>query len=210
MNDTKLHSEDYFGEQRDFWWNADFLELMARRLNFSSIHSVLDVGCGQGHWGQLLANSVIRSSVNDELTIEEEASLYRFQLYCEKGKEALGLGFNSLGDLLPGMLSEFGLTHQKVFQSDKASFFIPPYESLEQKINIKQKKDWDQKDFFWWEREETKRYFLAGKGNEEEFTSLFELALKRSKKEIQAIDENCFHTAGGGVHYLISGRKSFF
>ena len=66
----------------------------------------------------------------------------------------------------------------------------------------------EQRDFCWWEREETKRYFLAGKGKEEEFTPLFELALTRSKKEIQATHENRFHTAGGGIHYLISGRKA--
>lgn len=27
------HSAEYFGEQRDFWWNHDFLQLMARRWN---------------------------------------------------------------------------------------------------------------------------------------------------------------------------------
>lgn len=34
----KLHSEEYFGEQRDFWWNGDFLELMAKRylINLSA------------------------------------------------------------------------------------------------------------------------------------------------------------------------------
>jgi len=48
------HSAAYFGDFRDFWWNRDFLELMARRLHFENIHSVLDVGCGIGHWGRCL------------------------------------------------------------------------------------------------------------------------------------------------------------
>jgi ubiquinone/menaquinone biosynthesis C-methylase UbiE len=48
------HSEEYFGHYRDFWWNADFLELMARRWRLSQYHSVLDVGCGQCHWSRLL------------------------------------------------------------------------------------------------------------------------------------------------------------
>jgi ubiquinone/menaquinone biosynthesis C-methylase UbiE len=50
----KPHSADYFGEQRDFWWNHDFLELMARRWQFERIKHVLDVGCGVGHWGRVL------------------------------------------------------------------------------------------------------------------------------------------------------------
>ncbi|HEY4249312.1 MAG TPA: class I SAM-dependent methyltransferase [Lacunisphaera sp.] len=51
----KPHSADYFGDSRDFWWNRDFLELMARRWAFSDVKSVLDVGCGVGHWGRCLA-----------------------------------------------------------------------------------------------------------------------------------------------------------
>src|SRR3989344_8725537 len=51
----KRHSEEYFGEQRDYWWNYDFLELMSKRWKLDDVHLVLDVGCGIGHWGQLLA-----------------------------------------------------------------------------------------------------------------------------------------------------------
>src|SRR5262249_14763116 len=49
------HSAEYFGDTRDYWWNRDFLALMAKRLAFAEVRSVLDVGCGVGHWGQLLA-----------------------------------------------------------------------------------------------------------------------------------------------------------
>ena len=48
------HSARYFNEARDFWWNKDFLQLMATRLCLQDVHSILDAGCGQGHWGLLL------------------------------------------------------------------------------------------------------------------------------------------------------------
>lgn len=51
---TLGHSETYFGEYRNFWWNKGFLNLMAKRLNLSQHHSLLDVGCGQCHWSKLL------------------------------------------------------------------------------------------------------------------------------------------------------------
>ena len=49
------HSEEYFGAYRDFWWNADFIELMARRWQLGRYRTLLDVGCGLCHWSRLLA-----------------------------------------------------------------------------------------------------------------------------------------------------------
>ena len=49
------HSAEYFGDTRDYWWNADFLELMGKRLSLDRARDVLDVGCGVGHWGRLPA-----------------------------------------------------------------------------------------------------------------------------------------------------------
>lgn len=50
------HSAEYFGDTRDHWWNADYLALIARRFGFELVKDALDVGCGVGHWGQLLSN----------------------------------------------------------------------------------------------------------------------------------------------------------
>src|SRR5262249_48097649 len=56
------HSAEYFGETRDHWRNLDFLALMGRRLSFDRVRDVLDVGCGVGHWGQLLARVLPQSA----------------------------------------------------------------------------------------------------------------------------------------------------
>jgi SAM-dependent methyltransferase len=56
------HSAEHFGDTRDHWWNLDFLQLMAKRWKLDAVHDVLDVGCGVGHWGMLLA-SVMREDV---------------------------------------------------------------------------------------------------------------------------------------------------
>ena len=49
-----LHSAEYFGSQRDFWWNQDYLALIARRLDLVGARHVLDVGSGLGHWGRAI------------------------------------------------------------------------------------------------------------------------------------------------------------
>ena len=51
---TEPHSAEQFGPQRDFWWNRDFLDLMAARWRLREAASLADIGCGQGHWSRLL------------------------------------------------------------------------------------------------------------------------------------------------------------
>jgi SAM-dependent methyltransferase len=54
MSTKQPHSAELFVTTRDFWWNADFMELMARRWRLEAVRSVLDVGSGLGHWGRTL------------------------------------------------------------------------------------------------------------------------------------------------------------
>lgn len=54
----EAHSAEYFGDTRDYWWNADFIALIGRRFAFDRMHDVLDVGCGVGHWAQVLASAL--------------------------------------------------------------------------------------------------------------------------------------------------------
>jgi SAM-dependent methyltransferase len=56
------HSAEYFGDTRDYWWNLDFLQLMAKRWKFDAVREVLDLGCGVGHWGQLLSSVLPESA----------------------------------------------------------------------------------------------------------------------------------------------------
>jgi ubiquinone/menaquinone biosynthesis C-methylase UbiE len=52
--EAQCHSAEYFGEQRNFWWNADFIAICAKRWELGQCNSLLDVGCGVGHWTQVL------------------------------------------------------------------------------------------------------------------------------------------------------------
>jgi SAM-dependent methyltransferase len=54
----EAHSAEYFGDTRDYWWNQDFIQLIGRRFTFEKVHDVLDVGCGVGHWTQVLASAL--------------------------------------------------------------------------------------------------------------------------------------------------------
>jgi ubiquinone/menaquinone biosynthesis C-methylase UbiE len=297
----KPHSAEYFGEQRDFWWNDDFVALMARRWELDRVKMALDVGAGVGHWGRLLlphlapearlfgidreaewvrganeraarlgiagrasyrfgdANEIpFHDGVFDLVTCQtvlihmkdpaatiremmrvlapggllavaepnnlanalalgstlakgERArvlELARFQMTCELGKERLGEGNNSLGDLVPGMFAAAGLEDVKVFISDKAFFMVPPYRRREEQARRDEALAWAEREDMWsWDRRDTERFFRAGGGSAEDFERLWALGRATMREIAAALRANEEHTAGGGLHYLISGRK---
>ncbi len=71
-NDVVPHSGDYFGEQRDLWWNRDFLELFSQRWDLRNISSVLDVGCGIGHWGRAIGQVLPKDATMIGVDMEQE------------------------------------------------------------------------------------------------------------------------------------------
>ncbi|MEJ8758213.1 methyltransferase domain-containing protein [Pontibacter sp. H259] len=50
LND-KQHSEEHLGPAREYWWNDDYLELLAQRLHIEYSHTLVDIGCGKGMMG---------------------------------------------------------------------------------------------------------------------------------------------------------------
>ncbi len=51
MSDDKQHSEEHLGPAREYWWNDDYLELLAERLHIRYIDTLVDIGCGKGMMG---------------------------------------------------------------------------------------------------------------------------------------------------------------
>ena len=153
------------------------------------------------------ANCAVASNLTAKLSIVELLDRLRFQLLIQRGKQALGLGFNSEGDLIPGYLRELGGEGIQVYTSDKAVPFFPPYSSDEQQANVRQMKEWAERNFIGWDRDEVFGYFVAGGGNLNEFDRYFDQSIQDSQETIQAIDNGTYHCAGGAVSYLISCRK---
>jgi len=295
-----LHSAEYFGEQRDFWWNSDFVALQARRWRLTDAHDVLDVGAGLGHWGRVLlphlpadvrmvgverdpawvqgateaaerggwaskvrymqgvaealpfpdasfdlvtcqtvlihvadpaaviremlrvlrpggllavaepnnfANALALSSSMFDADLERVLDLVRWDVTIQRGKHALGLGHNSLGEQVPGLFAAAGLADIAVYVSDKASPFFPPYPGRDQEVRRAEVLEWDARGMYGYEREEARRYFAAGGGSPAEFERLWGETAGRWKTMAAGLAAGTEHLAGGGVHYLISGRK---
>lgn len=285
------HSEHFFTDARGFWWNEDFLKLMANRWDISNVRSVLDVGCGVGDWtaellrilpaevqvaavdrepewvkrsqerfkgrvavressaeklpyaeasfdmvtcqtllihvakpaeviqemlrvlkpGGLLAvaepSNIAQTHDSIELTSDEATALYRMNMLCERGKIALGEGNSSLGDLLPGLFSQARLNEIQVYTGDKAAALFPPYTGLGQKEALADRIRDADSDYYMFGKDQTQKYFVAGGGSVEEFERSWKIGVKSLKIAKQAIMDKSFHSGGGHVMYLISGRK---
>lgn len=302
MSPTKRpHSAEHFTDSRDFWWNDDFIALLAARLGLSKVQRALDVGCGVGHWGRLLlphlaadarltqldrepewvkeaaaratakgfgdrvttvqgtaealpfddssfdfvtcqtvlihlknppaaiaelcrvlkpggllavaepnnlTNSLLLGSHRFDLPADDIADLVRFQLRCERGKAALGEGYNSLGEMVPELFRRAGLRGLQAWSSDKAPMLISPYAGVEQQIAFNETIDWARQRWWIWSETETRRYFTAGGGTDEQFTELWALAMRVTDLQVAQLTAGTAWSAGNGLLMLTAGRKA--
>lgn len=294
------HSAEHFGDARDHWWNLDFLRLIARRWKLDAVNDVLDVGCGVGHWGMLLASvlpahvrltgidrepswveiatsraqargladrftyrqgeaqrlpfpddtfdlttcqtvlihlpdpaaaiaemlrvtrpgglvvvaepnnlseSLLLDSISSRASVDDIVELVRFQLTCERGKVALGEGDNSLGDRVPGMFANQGMTDVQVYVNDKAAVLFPPYATDEQRAFIDEARASAARRRWNWSEDETRRLFLAGGGKEDAFAAHFARGVASRESIVRGLDDGTYHGVIGGAFYLVAGRK---
>lgn len=302
MKDQKInngHSENFFGDYRDFWWNQAFLDLTAERLELRRHKTMLDVGCGNGHWTRILAsfidknaeitavdsdarwftenkelkehfsktgisfnlregnaqnlpfpdnsfdfvtcqtllihvpepqkainemkrvlkpggtllcvepNNIIQSLTKTSLTkndsIEETLDHIKYRLIIEKGKRNMNRGDNSLGDLLPGMFALEDFKNIEVRLSDKAIAMYPPYDNEEQLATLKQWMNGSS-----WKSNTQKDIDFFSAAGEEFMPFYFEYQEKYSNREdhlMGALQREQYHAAGGSLMYLVSGTK---
>lgn len=154
-----------------------------------------------------LAGFLVADSTTAGKSVAELIERIAFALICERGKAAVGEGNGSVGDLLPGMLAEAGLVDIQCMLNDKTFALTPPYERDDQRALRDVIIANAESDRWVWSREEAKRYFVAGGGPENEFTPRWERRLKESRETARQLAASRLHTAGGGIHYLVSGRR---
>ena len=58
-----------------------------------------------------------------------------------------------------------------------------------------------------WDRNDGRRYFVAGGGTDEEFEHSWQRRLNENRVKASALHSDSFHTAGGAILYAVVGRK---
>ena len=128
---------------------------------------------------------------------------------CELGKARLGEGFNSAGELLPGWLASLGVQSLQVYMSDKAVPVWPPYtEPGMAEVVAEARRQLHDKRLVY-DKQHTKRYWMAGGGNERRFESLWEASLAELARCVKSMDDETWSSAGGALMYVVAGKKPF-
>lgn len=295
------HSAAFLDRQRDFWWNDDYLQLLAERFGLGGVRSALDVGAGLGHWGALLlpllapeatiigverdprwitkaqeratragigdrcryiegvaeslpyddgtfdlvtcqtllihvadvplvigemvrvlrpgglllvaepnnlAGQLVADSTTGDYTTDQVLERVAFAMICERGKAALGEGDNSVGDLLPGLFARAGLLDVRTFLNDKTFELVPPYATpAEEALRVRLLDAAESDRPAGVSESETKRYYLAGGGDADAFQSRWQRRLSEARQTAHQLTTDQLHTAGGGLQYIVAGRR---
>ena len=302
-NKPAAHSADHFGEARGYWWNEDFLALMAERLALNECRSAADIGCGTGEMtfrlapylhpealvvgldqeeahlktarqrarhrkdakqvsfsfvpgradalpfadeqfdvtfcqtllihtedplqairemrrvtapqgyvvalepNNLVPHLMFDKYVETDYEVDEVLEMIEVRLRCERGKKKLGQGFNSLGDVLPDLFVQAGLTDVRVWQSDKALSLIPPYDTREKRVRAAQLVDWLENDAGGLGYDENLRYYRAGGGNQGTFDAYWHRVSMYKTAMLHQLKQQKFISAGGQMMYLVAGKQ---
>lgn len=129
------------------------------------------------------------------------------QLRCERGKAHLGEGFNSAGELLPGWLADMKVDSMNVYLSDKAQSVWPPYDTPEMQETIAAVREHRAEQRWIWDKDTTRRYWLAGDGDGARFESLWRELMTDLDRCIDDIAGGRWSAAGGALMYVVSARK---
>jgi SAM-dependent methyltransferase len=154
-----------------------------------------------------LWNYLTFTSLTPDEPVDVLVRRFEFWLRYHRGKQAMGQGDHTIGDLLPGHFANLGLSEIEVYQSDRTAALFPPYATLEQQALIQFDREWHDDLSTASKQAGLREQVLRGGGTAELFDQVFDELMNKHAKEQQAIAAGNFHSAGGALSYLVSGRK---
>jgi hypothetical protein len=150
---------------------------------------------------------LVATSADSDRPVAERLEHIGFFLTCARGKAALGEGDDALADLLPGHLRRAGLRDVRCFVNDRTDLLLAPYASAAEHALRAVMLDGARDGTWVWPRADAERYFAAGGGDPARFADGWDRRLADAQALAAALRDGRLDTAGGAVHYLISGRR---
>ena len=124
------------------------------------------------------------------------------------GRARLGKGAEFIGEQLPGMFARLGLEDVRVWFSDKVTASHPPYSRPDEVAGFDALARWRDGGIGPYDREEMRVNVIAGGGSEAFFDAAWHDYLDHDQAMVAAVREQRWHSAGGGLFYLVAGRRA--
>ncbi|MCX4240223.1 class I SAM-dependent methyltransferase [Paraliomyxa miuraensis] len=140
---------------------------------------------------------------------DEIAALVLLMIVCERGKQQLHEGNQSVGGLLPGLFRAAGLHDVRAHANDRCIDLAPPYQEPAMRVALEQELAWAREGIsnLIGTRADSRRLFLAGGGTEAAFESAWGVMERWMQLFTEGVDQGTYHAARGFLFYLCSGRK---
>jgi SAM-dependent methyltransferase len=130
----------------------------------------------------------------------------RFAWRCTTGKARLGLGDNNLGARLPEFFG--GLEDVRFAMNDRPWVMAPPYATPQQRAHEEDLRAATAEGVHGWERDEARRYYVAGGGTVEAFEADFDALLEADRRELEAIARGAHFELNAPAMLIASGRRA--
>lgn len=153
-----------------------------------------------------LAEGVARLVSEPGFDLEGAVAYFRLQALGEKGKHALGKGYNSLGEGLVGLLDPARVTDVDVWNNDKCVVFLPG-QPHKDRPELRDERRILDTGALAWSRDETLGYYLAGGGRPEEFDALWERARGVWRERIERLERGELAGNAGGLFYVLRATR---
>jgi SAM-dependent methyltransferase len=153
-----------------------------------------------------LAALVGLCAASPDFDIDDAVAAFRLEATCEKGKHRLGLGYNSLGEGLLGLLDDALWHDVHVWLNDRAPAVRPPYTAA-MKIGLDDERRQYDAGAVGWPQDETRRYYDAGGGDAAAFDDLWMRARRVLAARFRGVDAGTYAAAVGSLHYVIAARR---
>lgn len=154
-----------------------------------------------------LANAMIGLAADPDAPIEAVMAVMRFELVCQRGKRALGLGDNNLGERVTLELALAGLHLVGACQVERVHPTYPPYGTEDERLGIEVMRDFAARGISTWPRDEARRYYTAGAPEADDFDDLYDRVLASERSVLERVEQGTYTCTGGSVHYLVCAAR---
>ena len=156
------------------------------------------------------ANVAARCTALPDVPFATAVALLELHHTLTAGKKALGEGDQSVGERLPALFADAGLHDVRVAMNPQTAPSLPPYGDGHGAQELKMLREWTA-DGRLMEMggtlDNARRMFRAGGGDHTRFDELVALAMQVQTDTVAAFDRGEYISAGGHLHYLVSGVR---